>query len=407
MLWFSNSKIGTKLALGFGTVLILSAFLGIIAIIQLSKMNGNVIDIGANWMARITYLSELRFDCSKLRRLELNYLTSMDDRTRAQTQTSIDRLMPEIEKDQKLYEATISSDDERQFYQGFRSAWDKHLAARDHIMELHREGKQKEANEYSASEGLSTFSAADKFLYDDVQFNVKGADAAMKSAASTYSSSRYWVIGLLVGAIGIGLLVSIGIARSLASAASGMLLTIQEVASNNLTVADLDVASHDEIGQACVALNKMKNNLHQVIQAIATNAQQVANASEQLSNTSQQITANSEETSAQAKVVSNAAQQVSQNLQTVATGAEEMGSTIKEIAKNASEAAKVASSAVRVAESTNAQWPSLENLRLKLARSSRSSLRSRSRPTCSRSMPLLKPRERVRPAKALRWSRMK
>ena len=125
-----------------------------------------------------------------------------------------------------------------------------------------------------------------------------------------------------------------------------------QIANNNLAVADIEVRAHDEIGDAGAALNKMKNNLHEVIQSIAGSALQVGSASEELNTTSQQITANSEETSAQADVVSKAAQAVSQNLQTVATGAEEMGASIKEIAKNATEAAKVATSAVKVAEAT-------------------------------------------------------
>jgi methyl-accepting chemotaxis protein len=127
-----------------------------------------------------------------------------------------------------------------------------------------------------------------------------------------------------------------------------------QIANNNLVAADIKIRAHDEIGDAGAALNKMKNNLHEVIQSIAGSALQVGSASEELNTTSQQITANSEETSAQADVVSKAAQAVSQNLQTVATGAEEMGASIKEIAKNATEAAKVATSAVKVAEATTA-----------------------------------------------------
>jgi methyl-accepting chemotaxis protein len=125
------------------------------------------------------------------------------------------------------------------------------------------------------------------------------------------------------------------------------------IANNNLAVADIRIRAHDEIGDAGAALNKMKNNLHELIQSIAGSSLHVSSASEELNTTSQQITANSEETSAQAEVVSKAAQAVSQNLQTVATGAEEMGASIKEIAKNATEAAKVATSAVKVAESAN------------------------------------------------------
>jgi methyl-accepting chemotaxis protein len=127
-----------------------------------------------------------------------------------------------------------------------------------------------------------------------------------------------------------------------------------QIAGNNLSMADLAVESEDEIGSTTAALNTMKNNLRRTVEAISETSIHVAAASEELSSTSQQITANSQETSAQAEVVSKSTQQVSQNLQTVATGAEEMGASIKEIAKNATEAAKISTSAVSAAEAANA-----------------------------------------------------
>jgi len=139
------------------------------------------------------------------------------------------------------------------------------------------------------------------------------------------------------------------ITRPLASAVE----LANEIAGNNLAMADLPVESGDEIGSATAALNSMKNNLRALLQSIANTAEQVAAASEELSTTSQQITANSEETTAQAKVVSEAGHQVDTNLQTLASGAEEMNSTIGEIAKNAIEAAKVSGEAVEAADSAN------------------------------------------------------
>ncbi len=126
------------------------------------------------------------------------------------------------------------------------------------------------------------------------------------------------------------------------------------IAHKNLTVEDLRISATDEVGEAMLALNTMKNNLHQVVQSIADTAGHVASASEELSATSQQISANSEETSAQAAVVTEATQRVNQNLQSVSTGAEEMTATIQSIATNAHEAATVASNAVQTAQAANA-----------------------------------------------------
>lgn len=65
------------------------------------------------------------------------------------------------------------------------------------------------------------------------------------------------------------------IVRSVTSAISAMLAVAQEIAANNLAIDDSDVATHDEIGQAGVALNTMKNNLRELIRSIAGTAEHV------------------------------------------------------------------------------------------------------------------------------------
>ena len=172
-------------------------------------------------------------------------------------------------------------------------------------------------------------------------------------AAATGNSLALLLIGaatLLSAVVVVFFLVRRFVVTPVAAAAA----LANQIANSNLAVSDVEVGANDEIGEAGIALNRMKGNLDELIGSIAANSQHVASASEELNATSQRITANSEETSAQAKVVSDAAQQVSQNLQTVATGAEEMGVSIKGIAKNATEAAKIATSAVKVAEAATA-----------------------------------------------------
>ena len=349
MSWINNLNIGKKLGLGFGLVLSLAVVVGSFSILQLTKLRGNALDIGDDWMG-IRAVSQLRFDCAALRHWELNYLLTSD---KPEAQRQIERVSAEIEADEREYEAMVSSREERSLFEGFRSAWEKHVTIKDQVMDLYQRGKNKEGEALSIGEGMATFTAADRFLSDELQLNRKASGEAMRAAAGIYLSARYWVIGLLIGSVVIGAMLSILTARSLASAAEQMLSTIEAVAANNLTVPDLNIRSRDEIGLTGVAVNKMKNNLHRIIQSITGMAEHVACASEELSITSQQILSSSQGTSAQAQVVSTATHQVSQNLQTVATGAEEMSASIKEIATNATEAAKIATSAVKVAETAN------------------------------------------------------
>jgi methyl-accepting chemotaxis protein len=354
MSWFTNLRIGKKLALSFGLVEVLMIVLGVFSMVELSKVNGRTVDLATNWLPSVKVLGDIRFIISTERRLELFHLQRTDKKDEEKDTADMSAQMGLLAAALKEYEPMISSPEERNLYAAFTERWNKRLELERQALDLSRQEKKEEAWEIALGAEREAFNAAADQLQKDVELSNKGGVDAASQAAADYSSSRYWMVGIMIGAVALGFGTAGNMARSISSSVAKMLAMIQEVAANNLTVKDMEIRSNDEIGLAGLALNQMKNNLHGVVQSIAETSIHVAAASEKLSNTSQQITANSEETSAQAKIVSNATQQVSQNLQTVATGAEEMGVSIKEIAKNASEAARIATSAVKVAETTTA-----------------------------------------------------
>jgi len=372
-------KITMKLGLGFAAVLALVLILGVFSLIELSKTNGNTVEIATNWLPSVRTIAELRFDAAALRRDTLNYIIATDKKPHYEEKMKGE--LNTVADDEKKYEPLISSDEERKLYQQFRDQWDKYMAVNARVVELARQNKNAEAIILAQSEGSQLFEAAAKYLQEDVELNNKGATDAASQAAAAYSSSRYWVFGLLAGVIVIGVVIALSMTQALTAAANREKLAADEVAlgaererlaaqelgqkvDSILTVVSaagqgdltqqITVGGSDAIGQMGEGLGKFFADLRKSIGSIGASSMNLASASEELTTVSQQMSANAEETSAQTKVVSNATLQVSQNLQTVATGAEEMGASIKEIAKNATEAAKIANSAVRAAETANA-----------------------------------------------------
>ncbi len=211
----------------------------------------------------------------------------------------------------------------------------------DRAVELRRAGKTKEAGELLFTAQASQVREDLEKSIDDL---VSICNKLRNDATDVHEATEARTVRMLLALAGVGLLVGIvvavGMSRAIGSSTTRMLSMIEQIAANNLAIPDMDVKSQDEIGKACLAMNRMKNNLQHTIQSIARTAQHLATAGSELSASSQQISANSEETSAQAGTVSSAAQQVNENLQSVATGAEEMTATIQSIAGNAQEAAQ-------------------------------------------------------------------
>ncbi len=249
----------------------------------------------------------------------------------------------------------IHSEKGKQMFAQMRQDSDAYHAFMGRMMELHRAGKTQEALELMDAPQVDEVRAR---LGAEIAGLIKRGKELGAAAVADQEKAEARAITLMVSLVLAGLAISFVmasyIARNITGQVSQMVAMTQAIAANDLSADDMQIRNRDEIGKAAALLNSMKNNLREMVQAIAESAGHVASASEELNATSQQITANSEETSAQADLVSKSAQSVSQNLQTVASGTEEMGASIREIAKNATEAARVATSAVGIAETTTA-----------------------------------------------------
>ena len=238
-----NLKIGKKLGLGFGIVLLLTVTLGIVSLAQISKVNGNTVEIATNWLPSVQALGKLAVDTSGFRRYELAFLLAEDESTRQADTTSMNNLLSAIETDEKIYEPLISSDEERKIYNDFRTQWNDYQTVHTQAMELFRENKADTGRKLATSQGLTFVSASLKRIDEAIELDDRGAAAATQQATAGYISARYWTIGLLICALAFGLLVAITLARSITSGTRRMLEMIEEVAANNLTVADMEITS--------------------------------------------------------------------------------------------------------------------------------------------------------------------
>ena len=335
MAWFSGLKIGKKLGLGFAVVQVLMIILGVFSLVEISKVNSSTLDLSTNWLPSVNAVDKLALDASAVRRAELNVLLSRDKDSVTRAENLLRERLPRIAEDEQAYERLISSDQERQTYQEFRKAWDQYLDAQKRAIDLFDKGKYEDSTQVSQTEGFEASSAAFKALDNDVALNVKSGTESGASAAAVYSSSRYWVIGILVAAVAVGFVIATAIARSMSTAATDMLAQIEEIAGNNLAVDDMDIRAQDEIGLAGAALNKMKNNLREIIQSVAGTAEHVASASEEISSSASQQSQGAET-------------QKDQTAQ-VATAMQEMSSTVLQVSENSAKAADASQKAAETA----------------------------------------------------------
>ena len=350
---FSNMKLRTKLILGFSTVLVLTAVLGVVALVKLAAVRATTTDMADSWLASIRTLADMRNDLASIRRAQYRLVIAKNEEAREEPRSAMKAGADSFEKDRAQYVPLITSSEENALYEKIVVDYEEYAKTGAEVDQLFKQANTASAADYVMTAQKASYDKVNAAIQDDIALNNRGANKANQLAGEIYSSARFLLIAVLVGAVAAGVALALAISGSLSRAVQEVSDMARRISGGDLTGEEVQVHSEDEIGLLAAAMNKMQSSLRKMIVAVAENAQQVANASEEFSAVSQQITANSEETTAQANVVSNATEQVNRNLQTVATGAEEMSTTIQDIAKNATESARVAGEAVRTAHATN------------------------------------------------------
>jgi methyl-accepting chemotaxis protein len=82
--WFSGLAIGTRLAVAFGTVMLLMATLGASALVSLARVNGASSELAMKWLPSVGQLAAARMAMVEYRELELKHARAADASYRAE-----------------------------------------------------------------------------------------------------------------------------------------------------------------------------------------------------------------------------------------------------------------------------------------------------------------------------------
>jgi methyl-accepting chemotaxis protein len=171
-------------------------------------------------------------------------------------------------------------------------------------------------------------------LSDLVQADAKKAEA---DGISAVTSSRIAMAVFCVLSFFALTFAAAMITRRITNTISGLVGSAKAIAAGDLTIADMKVETHDELGELTEAINRMKDGLRLMIGSVATTAERVASASEEMSSASTQQAQGAETQREQADHV--------------ATAMQEMAATVLQVSENSNKAAEAARNAAEMARS--------------------------------------------------------
>ena len=146
----ANLKVAGKLKVYRMTVLVMTLFLVLVALISTLVIRLNIEKITEVWSPSLEYLQDLETMTAKYRIKQYQHLVESDAAIMNSCEEEIQKLESQIQDTDANLEAIMSADSDarkgQNHYEVAKAAWEEYRAASDEILKLSRAGKQQEAS---------------------------------------------------------------------------------------------------------------------------------------------------------------------------------------------------------------------------------------------------------------------
>ena len=321
----------TKLALGFGALLILlilTAAVGFYSTVRvIAAAEGVPVSLHRKEIATAVELA-----VRKQVRSASDYVFNGDQPSLQQYGQDKQEVAQRLTELSKL----LSTEKSKTLLLKLRQSTDQMSAITDEEISLRKQSRSYEANDLAF--GPKTQKTMKNVVDDCSELETwedKLGQEALDQEHQTESRANTITLWLVGWGLLVGVVTAILVARSISGTLTNMLLMIQRVAAKDLAVDDLQVTAEDEVGRAVMALNSMKNTLQQMVRSIAETAEHLASASEELSSGANRS----------AETVRIQADQTQQ----VATAMQEMSATVQQVSEHSQKASDSSHKAAQAA----------------------------------------------------------
>ncbi|SMD13015.1 methyl-accepting chemotaxis protein [Fulvimarina manganoxydans] len=228
-----------KFAVAFGSLLVLTMALGVLAIVKMSDINDASTVIAENWLPSVDVVNRINTETSDFRVLEYRHVSSLDPAEMRAVEGEIETLLASLNNHRANYEALISSPEERAIYDQFSAKFKQYLSAHERMLTLSRQNQNEQAVA-ALNEGRTLFDDFSTDMLDLVNMNKAGGETASNAATLDYDNARMIVLSMigfaLLMGVGIAVLVSRSILKQLGGEPDYTVSIIREIAVGNLAV---------------------------------------------------------------------------------------------------------------------------------------------------------------------------
>ncbi|WP_343583675.1 methyl-accepting chemotaxis protein [Herbaspirillum sp.] len=330
----TNLKIGTRLSIGFGFLVVLLLAMAAFGTSRLFMLNSQIDDVINDKYPKTVLANDIIDKVNLTARASRNILLMSDpgqiakeiqviQEASLKNQASIDKL-----------DSMISGEKGRALMKDVQEARAKYNAGREEVLKLAQAGAKDEATAVL----LEKVRPVQLNYMNTVEALIKHQNQLMhesgEEAKDEYQEARNLMIALGTLAIVFAALTAWLVTRSITSPLNRAVKVAETVAAGDLT-SQIDASGRDETGQLLRALRTMNDNLLNIVTQVRVGTDTISTASSQIAAGNLDLSSRTEEQAS--------------SLEETASSMEELTATVRQNAENAREANQLAISASAVA----------------------------------------------------------
>jgi len=372
MNWFSNLRMGMKLALGFGLALALMLFVfwtGYSGTTQLQKsiarMKSEALD-GTNAIAKC------RYHYGETRRVRTAIFAAHTKEDLAKEIENLAKAKQELKDAFDNYEKTIHTKEDRELFDTFKAKVDEYLKYDDEMLKLIAEGKKAEAQDLfegkmRAFNRNEVLPAIQKIFDYNLKVGENLSKQASTVAAAAKSKSLVVVLIALVMTVAFCAFITKMIANNVSvlgnrmdslknRCLNNMMKAMERLQDGDLTFAVVPETtpvpnpSKDEIGQISASFNDVLGKVQAIVSSYNETRQSLAAMVAELQDNASMVAATSQQLTSSATDTTQVTVSISESITQVASAVEEAARSSQQIAKGSEQLAATATEAAAAME---------------------------------------------------------
>ncbi|HEY0335634.1 MAG TPA: MCP four helix bundle domain-containing protein, partial [Stenotrophomonas sp.] len=260
MHWINKQKLGPKLMLTFGIVMVIMLIQGVIAYAGLAKLNGVTRNLAGNTMSSVREAGELRGMLGEYRNSAYQQLVRASDSVKQDAKANAALLNKQIDKTIKDYPRLLEGDEQKKLFNKFVSDWKKASASYASVNEMVELNLPDDAVDTFVSETRTLHLAAQDSLNKLIAEDNRLAQAARENAETVHTTSVVLTLVMVLAGIAGGLGLAWWFAAVLVRNMRGAVAVATDVAGGKLD-GHIDASASDEVGDLMRSLLRMQRDL--------------------------------------------------------------------------------------------------------------------------------------------------